>query len=482
MQLPTLDEIDREIARRSLYEFLLQAWPSIEPGTPLVLNWHIKTLCSEIQALAERKSKKRNLCLNIPPGSMKSTILSVCLPAWMWLTKPEWTSLFISGAEDVAMRDSMKCRGLITSAWYKGFCVDWKLASDQDAKGWFKNTKGGERQATTIGSRGTGKRVHFIGIDDPNDTKEVSEAKLQAVWDAYALTFQNRLKDMRTGATCLIQQRTHLQDLTGRVMDVDAEAWRHVVIRQRFEAGDPQAHPDDPRTEEGELLFPERFPADVVAREERLLQSFGFAGQHQQRPIPREGGTWHPERIQIEEVAPAGLQECRGWDAGATEGGGDPTVGAKIGRDAQGVYWILDVVRKHTGEPRALAKSVAQLDGTGVVISWPQDPGQAGKDQARSMVRDFAGWIFKTSPETGAKRTRWEPFAAQVNGGNVRMVRGPWNAALIDEMRTDGQVHDDQLDALARAFAEVATYADPWFDEMRRKREARKNAAESVDS
>ena len=78
-----------------------------------------------------------------------------------------------------------------------------------------------------------------------------------------------------------------------------------------------------------------------------------------------------------------------------------------------------------------------------------------------------------TSPETGAKRTRWEPFAAQVNGGNVKMVRAAWNRVLIEEMETDGQVHDDQLDALARAFAEVAVYADPWFDEMRRKREGR---------
>lgn len=474
MRLPSIDEIDRELARRSLYEFLLLAWPHIpgESGTNLVLNWHIKVLCDEIQALATGKAPKRNLCLNVPPGSMKSTILSVCLPAWMWLTRPEWTSLFISGSEDVALRDSMKCRGLITSQWYRAFGIPWKLASDQDAKGWFKNEKGGERQATTIGSRGTGKRVHFIGIDDPNDTKEVSEVKLSAVWDAYALTFQNRLKDMRTGATCLIQQRTHMQDLTGRIMDVDADAWTHVVIRQRFEINDPSKHPADPRTEDGELLFPERFPVEVVDREERLLQSFGFAGQHQQRPIPREGGNWQPGRIQIEETAPAGLQMCRGWDAGATEGGGDPTVGALLGRDKDGAYWILDIARKQTGEPRAYAKQVAQMDGYAVPISWPQDPGQAGKDQAQSMVRDFAGWIFKTSPETGAKRTRWEPFAAQVNGGNVRMVRAAWNRVLIDEMETDGQVHDDQLDALARAFTALTNTTTSLLDYMRAKSDA----------
>ncbi len=90
---------------------------------------------------------------------------------------------------------------------------------------------GGERQATTIGSKGTGKRVHDIYIDDPNDAKDISEAKLRQVIEAYDLTFHNRLKDQRTGNTVLIQQRTHMLDLTGHVMDVDAQSWKLVVIR-----------------------------------------------------------------------------------------------------------------------------------------------------------------------------------------------------------------------------------------------------------
>ncbi|MEN6586118.1 MAG: hypothetical protein ABFE02_08775, partial [Sulfuricella sp.] len=287
--LPTLQQVKAELARRSLYEFLIQAWEHIEPGTPLVLNWHIKTLCDEVQALLEGKSTRRNLAINVPPGSMKSTIVSVCAPAWMWLRQPSRTSLHISGAEEVALRDSMKCRNLIISEWYQSFGLSWKLAKDQDAKGWFRNTAGGERQATTIGSKGTGKRVHDIYIDDPNDAKDISEAKLQQVIDAYDLTFHNRLKDQRTGNTVLIQQRTHMLDLTGHVMAVDAQSWNQVVIRQRFELDDPQKHPDDPRTQEDELLFPARADKEIIDREERLLASVGFAGQHQQRPASKEG-------------------------------------------------------------------------------------------------------------------------------------------------------------------------------------------------
>lgn len=449
-----LDLLLREKAQRSLFAFMVQAWPTIEGDTPLLLNWHLEAMCAEIQAVATGETPHQNLILNVPPGSMKSTIVSVCLPAWMWLRRPSWTALFISGADDVSMRDSMKCRNLITSEWYQAFRPGWTLAKDQDAKGWFKNTRGGERQATTIGSRGTGKRVHFIGVDDPNDTKDVSPPKLQAVWDAWSLTYQNRLKDMRTGRRMLIQQRTHMADLTGRILEVDAESWRHVVIRQRHEEGDPTRHPMDPRTESGELFFPDRFPASVVASEERILGSVGFAGQHQQRPVPKEGATFKPSMIEVVEVAPAGLRLCRGWDQAASRGKGDYTAGALLGVDKDGVWYIVDMAREQTDTPRQLLKHTAQRDGREIPISWPQDPGAAGKDQARSLLQDMAGWNFTSSPETGAKETRWEPFAAQVNGGNVRMVRGPWNAALLDEMRVaPNGAHDDQLDALARAFA-----------------------------
>lgn len=457
-QARRIDGARREQAKRSFREFARQAWEHIpgEGDTPLIWNWHMDIFCDELEALVRGKAPKRNLIINVPPGSGKSSFVAVMLPAWVWLWWPEWTSLFISGATDVSMRDSMKCRGLIVSEWYKGFACGWKLAADQDAKGWFKNTKGGERQATTIGSKGTGKRVHAVFFDDPNDTKDTSDVKLDAVTDSYRYRFQNRLKSMRQGIRCLIQQRTHMKDLTGWILDHDPDAWARICIRQEYEQSDPEAHPLDPRAEPSELFFSERDDRAAVESQRMILGVVGFAGQHQQRPIPAEGSLFKPGKILIEEVAPAGMQECRGWDAGATEGGGDPTVGAKLGRGKDGSWWILDIARKQTGEPRTMAKQVAALDGRSVTISWPQDPGQAGKDQAKSLLQDFAGWTFKTSPETGAKRTRWEPFAAQVNGGNVHMVWAAWNKTLIEEMETDGQVHDDQLDALARAFAELA--------------------------
>lgn len=465
MRLPTLDEIDRELARRSLYEFLVQAWPHIEPGTPLVLNWHIKTLCDEVQAVLDGKSEKRQLAINVPPGSMKSTIVSVCAPAWKWLSEPTRTSLHISGADDVSMRDSMKCRDLINSEWYQGFCLSWGLSKVQDAKGWFKNTAGGERQATTIGSRATGKRVHDIYIDDPNDAKDISDAKLADVQDSYSLRFRNRLKDMRNGNRILIQQRTHMKDLTGYIMEKSRKSWRFVIIREEFQVDDPEAHPDDPRTEPGELLFPERLPIEEVEEEKISLGSVGYSGQYQQRPVPAGGAVFEVGKLIFEELARPGLRLCRGWDFAYSEKRtADYTVGALCGMSDDGEFWILDIVRQRTKQQLELAAETAVMDGSAVSVHFPTDPG-GGNRNADDLARRLAGFVHSTFRPSTQKELTWLPFAAHVRAGLAHCLVANWNAPLRDEMQAAPRgLHDDILDAVTAAFSHLSGSGKPqWF-------------------
>lgn len=458
----------QELARRSLYEFLKQAWEVIDPGTPYEDNWHIKVICEYFQRLVTGELDVNNLVANVPPGSGKSTIVGVCLTPWMWLRKPSWTALFLSGSESICLRDSMKMRSLIESDWYQAFKPGWKFSHDQNSKAWVKNTAGGGRQAMTIGSKITGQRVMDIFIDDPNDAKDVSDAKLNSVSDAYFVSISNRLADMRHGHRGIIQQRVHERDLTGEIIRRDPKSWHHLIIRQEYEEGDCILCPEDPRRTEGELMFPSRFTREVVDSERNNLLDIGFEGQHQQRPIPRTGGLFDVDKIQIIDVAPACTTVCRGWDVGATLNGGDPTAGVKIGCIKTGDIIIMDVVRTQTDHPRQLVIQTAGIDGkTDCFISYPQDPGQAGKDQVRSLLNDLSGYMVRFSPETGAKTTRAEPFASQVNGGNVKMVRAGWNAAYLSELRTFPRGnHDDQVDASSRAYTQVIKCRDPWLDAM----------------
>lgn len=189
-----------------------------------------------------------------------------------------------------------------------------------------------------------------------------------------------------------------------------------------------------------------------------------------------------PDQIAIIDAIPSGaITWVRGWDFAATEkgvGSSDPdwTAGGKLGKLPDGRFVIADVVRMQAGpdERDAALRNTAARDGRLVRVSIPQDPGQAGKTQAKYLARELAGYPVSASPESGDKATRAEPLAAQVNVGNVLMLRGPWNDELINEMRMfpNGK-HDDQVDALSRAFGELMGGATGMLDWMRAAAEAK---------
>ena len=103
--------------RRSLKQFILGSWNTIEPGRNFYDNWHIDAICEYLQAVAE--GDIRRLIINIPPRHMKSITSSVALPAWVWTRDPQKRFLFASYANYLSIRDSVKCRRLIDSPWYK---------------------------------------------------------------------------------------------------------------------------------------------------------------------------------------------------------------------------------------------------------------------------------------------------------------------------------------------------------------------------
>ncbi len=151
-------------------------------------------------------------------------------------------------------------------------------------------------------------------------------------------------------------------------------------------------------------------------------------------------------------------QGCRAWDLGATADGGDYTAGPKIFDGGDGYWYIADMVRGQFGpdEVETTIKNTASRDGVNIKIRLPQDPGQAGKSQAKSFVKKLSGYSVVAKPVSGDKATRAQPFAAQVNIGNVRMLRGAWNDDLIEELRNfPNGTHDDQIDGCSDAFNEL---------------------------
>ncbi|WP_297389790.1 phage terminase large subunit [Acidiferrobacter sp.] len=172
----------------------------------------------------------------------------------------------------------------------------------------------------------------------------------------------------------------------------------------------------------------------------------------------QRGGLFDIARIGIAEAIPRGTQLVRAWDLAATEGRGDYTVGALLGAMADGRYIVADIRRARIGphDVEASIANTAAQDGWEIPIDLPQDPGQAGKAQIAYLVRRLAGHHVFSAPVTGDKQTRALPFAAQVNVGNVVLVRAPWNRAFLDELDAfPTGPHDDQVDATASAFSRL---------------------------
>lgn len=150
---------------------------------------------------------------------------------------------------------------------------------------------------------------------------------------------------------------------------------------------------------------------------------------------------------------------CRGWDLAATEStSASFTAGTRISRLRNGSIVIEDVVRGQWSPHQVYEtmRAVATRDGLRVKQSIPQDPGQSGKDQKRHLAAEMHGFNLHFSPESGSKAARAEPLAGQAQGGNLFLVRAPWNDAFVAEACVFPMGDFlDQIDSASRAYAQV---------------------------
>jgi predicted phage terminase large subunit-like protein len=468
---------------KSLYGFIEEFWSVVEPGTPFVGGWAIKAICDHLEAVS--RGEIQNLLINVPPGMMKSLTVSVFWPAWEWgpLGRPDLRYLTTSYSEDNVLRDSRKTKKIIESAQYQALWGEGDSREHYVKRGskWgeflFENTQGGVRDCRPFASLTGGRGDRFI-CDDPHSTSSAeSPAQRAKTVKDYREGASDRLNDLRRSATVVIMQRLHAQDVAGTILELDV-GFVHLNLPMEFETEQTdkagkvtggacrtyiggQLFFQDPRTEEGELLFPERFPAAEVARLKKLKGEYAWAGQYQQRPTPREGGLFKREWFvgKVVRQAPAGTIWVRHWDLAATKKEtAARTAGVKLGKTPDGRYVVGHVVttQDEGNAVRLLIRATAELDGKSVKISLPQDPGQAGKVQKQDYVAGLAGWVVRAEPETGDKVTRAEPFSVQCEAGNVLLVEGEWNTDYLDELCLfPAGKFKDQVDASSGAFGQL---------------------------
>lgn len=281
--------------------FVRAAWHLVEGNRPLLWNWHIDVIGDYL--LAFRRREISRLVINIPVRSMKSLLCSVMFPPWVWTSDPDHVFLTLSHSEDLAERDSVRSRNIISSNWYKERFPAVQLAGDMNLKSRYSNTLGGQRLAMGWQSSGTGEGGDTRIYDDPHDAQKVrSDVERRKTINTYKEKWSTRANDPLSGGELLVMQRLHKGDMTGHALESDL-GWEHLCLPMEYEG--PRYTPgwsggiEDPRQKDGELLWSERFPQRVVDAWTEDLGTYGASGQLQQRPTPPGGGIirtqmWRP--------------------------------------------------------------------------------------------------------------------------------------------------------------------------------------------
>ena len=353
-----IDAEEKGACERSLRDFSTAAWRVIHPGRRMDWNWHLEEICRALEDFRTRRF--RRLVINVPPRSMKSLLVNVFYPLWVWIQDAEATFggpshqfLTISHNAKLATRDAMQARIVLRSAWFQKHWGDRvQIVAGQDEKIRYTLTAGGHRNIGSMESNITGENADTVVMDDPHSAQGAeSEAEREAAIFKFENEISSRTNDRRWSGFALIMQRLHERDMTGKWIEMyglyhpekNPGGVMHLVFPMEYELDEEGKTPVNPagawgyrdhRTHAFDVLWPDRVPkeevlADIKAhspvsangKQEVDRDTAYYNGQLQQRPSPKSGGilkkAWW--RAWKEDRAPNCVHTFASWDTAYSE-------------------------------------------------------------------------------------------------------------------------------------------------------------------
>jgi predicted phage terminase large subunit-like protein len=473
---------DTETLPQDFYAFVRAAWDEVEQYQ-FKDGMHVRAISAHLQAAAERRIK--TLCINIPPRLGKSTLCSVLFPAWILARSPKETLLFASYSQTLANRDSVKTRALVESEWYQSRFPHVKIRDDSNLKTAFITTEGGGRQCTSVGGTVTGLGGSFLLLDDPLNASDGESAVVRETANQwFQESWANRVAgDPNQAVRIVIMQRLHARDVSALCKDA---GWDMLILPMEYEGkSDPTALGWlDPRNEFGSLLWPEQWGREAVDRMKVTLGSYAYAGQYQQRPVPRGGGIikkhwiryWYdpnvlanPEPVQVQlpdgewveaTQEPFHVKEdtstLSSWDCSFKGGIKNDYVVGQIWHRNGGKFYLLDQFRAKADFPDTVA-AVRQMTNT-----WHCMPtlieGKANGPAVISALQGELSGILEINPE-GGKESRASSVAPLFEAGNVYLPHpqmAEWVQEAVQEITVFPRApNDDIVDAMSQALVHI---------------------------
>ena len=424
-------------------------------------GWWQADLCANLQEFhrALLAGERPALVIEAPPQHGKSTTITDFI-GWAAGRDPDTRTIYASFSERLGIRANLRLQRVYSSELYQRIFPNTHINTSNvvtisgqtlrnrniveyaGAEGYFRNT--------TVRGPVTGESLDLGVIDDPlkGRLEANSEVVRDGAWDWLNDDFMTRFDER--GGLLIILTRWHVDDPVGRLMATEAK-----VKMLSYPA---LAIVDEPHRKIGEPLFPELKSLEFLEERRAAMTPDSWESLYQQSPFIRSGGMFPIDRFQIVAHKPNDIDESmRYWDKAGTADGGAYTAGVLMHRLKDGRYCVGDVRRKQLGalDRERLIRQTAELDGIDVRIGIEQEPGSGGKESAESTIRMLAGWRVVADRPIGDKVLRAEPYAAQVQGGNVLLARGGWNQPFIDEHESFPHGYKDQVDAAAAAFAGI---------------------------
>jgi len=478
-------QIQREKNNRHFFNFVKWAWPEIS-SEKFITNWHIEYICEVLQEGAERVAmnlpKKQDIIINVPPGSSKTTIVSIMFPVWCW-TRWYWMKFITaSWSFDLSLESAEKSRDLVRSERFQAIYPEIGIKEDKDRVGNFRVIKkepsspgrmdrilfGGNRYSTSVGTSAMGFHGHINLWDDASNPKQSQSKTMLDAANSWVDEFSTRKVNKEVTLMIGIQQKLHQNDTSAHLIKKHGDKIKHICLPGEIFNGSENVKPQElvSNYKDG-LLDPVRLSVNALKELESSLGQYGYAAQILQTPTPASGGMFKVDHFNLIERMPIEMdiiEIVRYWDKAGTKEQADGkgkacyTVGTKMARLTNNRFVVMDVKRGRwaSEEREDIILSTAKSDGVEVKIYYEQEPGSGGKQSAEATTKNLTGFTAYADLPHGDKVYRADPFSVSVNNGQVSLLKGEWNKEYIEEFRFfPFSMYKDQVDASSGAYSKL---------------------------
>jgi len=448
------EEVVREAEEMSasLKAFVLGAWPVIQ-ADPFLDNWHIDIICEHLEAVT--RGDIRRLWISVPPGCMKSLLVSVMWPAWEWAADPSIRGIHATYAQPLSNKSANLHRDICESAWYRERWPGRKIVGRNIER--FKNEGKGWRISTSVGGIVTGEHADRIVRDDlvkaqaADGRAAISGVELQRAREFSVRTLATRQADPKRTAHVGIAQRLHYLDPTQA--HLDQGGWTHLCLPMEYDPAHEYVFTGDPRAEKGELLWPERFPEEEVKQLREDLGPLGAAAQLDQRPTTLEGAIFTRDSLvdACWTTLPSAENRITVVDATFKDLTTSDFVVMQHWQSMGGRFYLVDQRRGKWTLPATIEVLGKFLEEHRALACYVED--KANGPAIVQMMRASHPSIREWSPGGASKEERAAAVSHLVESGVVHLpADAPWLEALIAELTAFPRGrHDDQVDALVMA-------------------------------